>query len=55
MFQIKIFRAVSTNKLEKLVNEFLSSNNIDEVINVQYQSSENSNIYIAVLTYKISQ
>lgn len=55
MFQIKIFRAVSTNKLEKSVNEFLSSNNIDEVINVQYQSPENSNIYIAVLTYKISQ
>ena len=29
MFQIKIFRAVSTNKLEKLVNEFIYSNNID--------------------------
>lgn len=55
MFQIKIFRAVSTNKLEKLVNEFLSNNNIDEIINVQYQSPESSNIYIAVLTYKINQ
>lgn len=55
MFQIKIFRAVSTNKLEKLVNEFLSSNNIGEIIDVQYQLPESSNIYIAVLTYKINQ
>lgn len=55
MFQIKIFRAVSTNKLEKLVNEFLSSNNIGEIIDVQYQFPESSNIYIAILTYKINQ
>ena len=55
MFQIKIFRAVSTNKLEKLVNEFLSNNNIGEIIDVQYQFPESSNIYIAVLTYKINQ
>lgn len=55
MFQIKIFRAVSTNKLEKLVNEFLSENNINEVINVQYQLPDNSNIHIIILTYKIDK
>lgn len=55
MFQIKIFRAVSTNKLEKLVNEFLSENNISEVINVQYQTPDNSSIHIVILTYKINK
>lgn len=54
-FRVKIFRELSSNKLEKSINNFLSTSLIEDIVQIEYKYIDKTNTHIAILTYKIEK
>lgn len=60
MFQVKMFRDISTNKLENSINNFLSANkdnilSIEQIQLLRVGSGSATNMNLAILTYKVKE